>query len=302
MFDLEGQCNNDPVEGHFIQKGLLKLIQDSTRRVVSFYTFQFTNWEALSLEYALSHLLSPNEAATRKFLCAEHEKFFWSTENPAPDWDNPDHKAKLAYRACLINRYMKEWFIGFGSGDPHLVWVSLTLREQLLHARPLEATIREYLNGAHHGRLRHEVTRIPGQPVIAALGVIFHPLIGSSIADNWSRRVVMSLHSSPIVVTLLPSKGEQLVMFSYASDGVFDAKDLVNALRYQDGSINTAKLSKKLIEEMEFIHMSPGAWASLGRRKREFITKYWYRNFGTSETDLDISPSRVDLFGATNRR
>ena len=301
MFDLEGQCNNDPVEGHFIQKGLLKLIQDSQKRVILFYHLRAKNWEELGVEYPLNHPISPNQAATREFLCDEHEKFFWAMENPAPEWDNSEHKAKLAYRAFLINRYMKEWFIDLTSRPPYLSPVNESLKEQLLHAARLEATIRDYLNGTNRDRLRHTVARIPGRPIIAASGVIFHPLLGSVLHDSRDGSVIPA-PSSPIVITVLPTKKAQMAMFSYASDGVLNAKALLDALGYHDGFISTAKLSKKLLEEIELIQMSPRAWASLGKSRQEFIKRYVMYSFGTSETDLDISPSRVDLFGAANRR
>ena len=108
MFDLEGQCINRPVEGHFIQGGLLKLIQDSKQQVISFYNLQATNWRDLDVGYALNQPITPKAAAKRQFLCAEHEQFFWPLENPGPDWDDPERKARLVYRTCLINRYVKE--------------------------------------------------------------------------------------------------------------------------------------------------------------------------------------------------
>ena len=63
MFDLDGRCNNDPVDGHFIQEGLLKLIQDSSKRVVSFYNLQAADWRELGVEYALNRPIPPSEAA-----------------------------------------------------------------------------------------------------------------------------------------------------------------------------------------------------------------------------------------------
>ena len=120
MFDLEDQCTNSPIKGHFIQKGLLKLIQDSKNQVISFYNFQAMDWRELDVEYALSHPVSPEEAAKFHFLCEDHERFFWLVENPSPNWDDPEHKARLVYRACLANRYIKEWFIGFASSIPYM--------------------------------------------------------------------------------------------------------------------------------------------------------------------------------------
>ena len=301
MFDLDGECDNDPVRGHFIQKGLLKLIQDSRKRIIHFTDLRATNWEQLGVEYALSHPLSPDEAATREFLCTEHEKFFWRIENPDPNWDSPEHKALLAYRACLINRYTKEWFIDLSSRIPSMSQVSHTLKDQLLNAKPLETAIREYLTGINQDRLRHAVASIPGRPIIAASGVIYHPLLGSRLRDDWDGSVI-PLPSSPIVITVLPARKAQVVMFSYPSDGVLNAEALLDAMGYHSGFISTAKLSKKLVEEIEFIQMSPKAWASLGKVKQEFIKWYVIASFVTSENELDPSPSRVDLFGPAVRR
>ena len=295
MFDLEGRCNNDPVDGHFIQEGLLKLIQDSTKRVVSFYNLQAADWRELGVEYALNRPISPHEAAKCQFLCEDHEKFFWLVESPGPNWDDPEHKARLAYRACLANRYIKEWFIKFASDFWYMAKVVDTLTQQLSRATPLESATREYLNGSDLNKLRHTVARIQGRPRIAASGVILHPPLGTYFYDALNRRVT-PVPSSPIVINVLPAKGEQIAMFSYTSDGVMDGKNLMDALEYGKGSIGTARLSKKLLEEVEFIHISPKAWASLGRPKQELIRRYWEDSFGAKEWQFNLSPSRVDLF------
>ena len=295
MFDLEGRCDNAPVDGHFIQEGLLKLIRDSNGHVISFYNYQPQNWTELDVEFALSRPLSPAEAARIKFLCNDHEQFFWPVENPSPDWDNPEHKARLAYRGCLMNHYIKEWFITFASHIPFLSEVFATHQQQLFGALPLEDALREHLNGTDFNRLRHTVARVRGRPIIAASGVILHPPLGTKMYYSWDGRV-LPVRSSPIVVTVLPGKGEQVAMFSHTVEGAMDAQDLLDRLEYHNGSIATARLSKKLIEELEVIHMSPRAWASLGKPKQEFITQYWKISSQTSEDEFDIPPFQVDLF------
>ena len=99
-----------------------------------------------------------------------------------------------------------------------------------------------------------------------------------------------------MVITLLPATGEQMAMFSYTLDGTMEAEDLSKGLEYYKGSIGTARLSKKLLDEVECIHISPKAWVSLGRHRQEFITQYWTASFGTSEREINISPSHVNLF------
>ena len=240
MFDLEGQCNNSPVDGHFIQEGLLKLIQDSKKQVVSFYNHKATDWVELDVEYALNRPISPDEAAKCQFLCGDHEKFFWLVENPDPNWDDPEHRATLVYRACLMNRYIKEWFIEFSSNIPFLSEVVVSQQEQLAGAIPLESATRKYLSGIDASQLRHTVARIRGRPIVAASGLILHPPLGTTIFDSGNHRVI-SVRSSPIVITLLPLRGEQVAMFSYTLDGAMDANHLLDMLEYHNGSIGTAR-------------------------------------------------------------
>ena len=301
MFDLDGHCNSDPVHGHFIQQGLLKLLQDDKAQVLSFYNLDARTWCELNVGYALNSPISPAKAATRQFLCSKHEKYFWLVENPCPDWDDPEHRARLAYRACLINRYTKEWFIQFSSKIPGLP-VKTDLWMQLAHTVSLESATRKYLNHTDDDQLRHEIAYIKGRPAIAASGVILHPQIGTHLRDDYDDSVT-PVRSSPIAITVLPAKrNEQVVMFSYTLSGLMEATHLLDALEYQDGSIGTARLSKKLLEEMEMIHISPKAWASLGIAKQKFIIRYWWTCFGKSESELAISSSRLNLFTTRWRR
>ena len=299
MFDLEGQCDNCPVDAHFIQEGLLKLIQDSKKKVRSFYNLRATAWRELDVEHALNHPISPNEAAKFQFLCDDHEKFFWPVENPGPNWDDPEHRAKLVYRACLMNRYIREWFVTFCSNFPFLSNVLKSEQRQLTGVIPLETATRKCLTGIDAGQLLHAVARIPGKPIIAASGILFHPLPGTAMHVGWVGKMV-PMSSSPIAVTVLPARKEQLVMFSYTAAGMLDAKFLLDSLEYCNGSIGTARLSKKLLEEMELIHISPKAWASLGRPKREFITQYWYDSWNTTASEIDTSPSYLNLFATSS--
>ena len=296
MFDLRGQCNNDPVNGHFIQSGLLKLIQDSKKQIISFYNFQAKDWGELDVGYALSHPISPADAAKFQFLCKDHEKFFWLVENPSPVWGDPEHKARLLYRVCLMNRYIREWFIKFGTIFPFLQTVVVSEKQQLRHVTALESATRRYLNGTDLNQLRHTVVRIQGRPMIAASGVILHPPLGSYILNRPNQGVIPT-GSSPIAITILPVKGQQVAMFSYTLEGLMDAQHLLDGLEYHKGSIGAARLSKKIFEEMEIIHISPKVWASLGRFKQESITQYWKATYNISQSELDISPSDVDMFG-----
>lgn len=298
MFDLEGQCSNQPVGGHFIQEGLLKLIQDSTQRVISFYNLAPDSWREMDVDYALSQSVTPKEAAKCQFLCEEHERFFWSLENPGPDWDNPEHKARLVYRTCLINRYFKEWAIGFATRAPLVSDLSATQRRQLALAAPLESATRDYLNRTEQSNLRHALARIEGRPRIAATGVILDPPVGTHVRDLRHNKVI-PIDSSPFAITVLPQKGEQVVLLSYPHTGIMYAEELLAELELHNGFVGTARLSKKILEEMEFIHISPQFWASLDARKQRQISGYWKDSIGKSERDIRITPSSVDLFTTT---
>ena len=276
-----------------MQEGLLKLIQDSERRVISFYNLKAANRREMAVEYALNQPIRPKEAAKRLFLCEEHERFFWPLENPGPNWNDPEHKARLAYRTCLINRYFKEWAIRFA--DPLLPDLLARQRQQLNLATPLESATRNYLNRTEQDHLRHVLARIRVRPRIAATGVIMEPPVGTHFYDRRYNRVIPT-GSSPVAITILPRKGEQVALFSYALTGMMDAKRLLDVLGVQDDSIGTASLSKKVLEEMEFIHMSPKFWASLDDSKRELVQRYWEESMGASERDFRISPSSLDLF------
>ena len=294
MFDLEGQCVNPPVEGHFIQEGLLKLIQDTKQRVISFYNFEAANWKEMHVEYALNRPIAPKAAAKCQFLCAKHEKFFWLLENPGPDWVDPEQKARLVYRTCLINRYFKVWGIEFAT-RASLSDLLAAQRRQLNLAAPLESATRDYLNRTEQGQLRHELVRIKVKPRVAATGVVVHPLAGTYILDLRDNSVIPT-GSSPVAITILPRKGEQVALFSYALTGLMHAKQLLAELEVHNGSVGTARLSKKVLEEMEFIHISQQFWTSLGRRKRMLISQYWEKSYGESERTVRVSPSSVDLF------
>ena len=301
MFDLEGKCINPPVDGHFIQGGLLKLIQDSKQRVISFYNLEATHLRELNVEYALNRPIKPDAAARRQFLCGEHEQYFWPLENPGPDWDNPEHEARLVYRTCLINRYVKEWAIEFASRVPWLSDLLVRQRRQLSLATPLESATRDYLNRTDQGHLRHALARIEVKPRIAATGVIIDPPVGTHFRDLRDNRVIPT-GSSPIAITILPGKREQVALISYAITGLMHAKQLLTQLEVHNGSIGTAMLSKKVLEEMEFIHISPRFWTSLDGRKRESIRRYWKESIGASERDIRISPSSVDLFATPSQK
>ena len=294
MFDLEGRCEKTPVNGHFIQEGLLKLIRDSNREVKSFYNLNAENLSEMSPFYGLSNSISTKLAARRPFLCKVHEQSFATVENPKPNWDNPLHLSTVSYRACLINSYIKEWFIKVWSELPFMWNQGDAQDQQLKLATPLLESIRNDLIGQKQEEIRHAVAYIECQPTFAATGVIAHPPIGSFFYNEWENRII-PVSSSPIAITVLPQRGGQVALLSYKRDDFLDGQDLLNRLEYSDHSISTGKLSKKIIEEMELIHISPVAWDAFGEIKQTTILNYWIDAMHSSENEVTISPNLVDL-------
>ena len=295
MFDLQGRCEATPVNGHFIQEGLLKLIRDANREVKSFYNLNAEELSEMSPIYGLNNAISTKLAARRPFLCKRHEKFFAAVENPKPHWDNPLHLTTVSYRACLINWYIKEWFIDVWSELP-LMWNQRDAqRRQLNLAVPLIESIRNDLITEKQEEIRHEAAFIKCRPTLAATGVIAHLPIGSYFYNPWEN-TTFPASSSPIAITVLPQKGGQVALLSYRRDDLLDAQDLLNKLEYVRGTIATGKLSKKVIEEMELIHISPVAWDKFGETRQSTILNYWIEAMHSSEDEVTISPNLVDLF------
>ena len=242
--------------------------------------------------------MSTKLAARRQFLCDGHEGFFSDIENPKPNWDDPIHLLKLAYRSCRIEAYIKEWFVGVGSTVPGVAEMAEANRQQLSLALSLSESIRNDLIDEALNETRHSVAYINCRPTVAAAGLIAHPPLDSFYYDTWTNDFI-PVPSSPIVITVLPERGRQVALFSYRRDGLFDATDLLEDLEYANETISTGKLSKKIIEEMELIHISPDAWERLGEVKQSTILSYYMNSMFTSENELTISPHLVDLFMAS---
>ena len=205
------------------------------------------------------------------------------------------HMAKLVYRAYLLDRYIGEWFVGFWSKFSYFSENIDSRKQQISLTEPLGYAIRKSLEKPDSGQLYHSLAYIHNKPRIAASGIIMHPPMGTHFRDfDYNRYIPVS--SSPVVVTVLPAKGRQVVMFSYTLDGMLNARFLLDGLEYHEGTIGTARLSKKLLEEMEVIHISPRAWKSLSSIKQNAVKRYFHDSMGRSETDFNISPARVDLF------
>ena len=107
------------------------------------------------------------------------------------------------------------------------------------------------------------------------------------------------MERSPILITVLPSKNEQMIMLSYLFDDYLNVRDLMDKLKCNCDSIDTGELSKKLIEELKIILISPKIWQSFDARKQWLIENYWYDSIGNSEQDFNINPALVDMFSTS---
>ena len=297
MFDLFGRCDAPSVNGHFIQEGLIKLLRNRDKEVKSFYNFAARNLSEMSVFHTMNEAISTKLAARRPFLCRKHEEFFADIENPRPNWDDPVHLLKIAYRSCLIEVYIKEWFIGVWSKIPVMKAHLEIQKRQLRFASSLAEAIRNDLRESGCNEIKHVIAYIHCRPMIAATGVIGHPNRGAFIFDELNNRI-FPLQSSPFTISVLPERGRQIVLFSYKREGLLDARHLLDGLEYSNETISTGKLSKKIIEEMELIHISPDAWERLGEMKQERILAYWIDSRGLSEEEFTIPPNLVDLFVA----
>ena len=289
---LEGHCDEELIRAHLIQKALLKNIADKYGKVIQFY--HGLQLEKLGSEFVpYISPISVDSSTTWKFTCAHHDKIFSEVEERNPDWENPRHKTLLAYRALLVNDYVKKW-LGKATNEYGLYRVSETQREQQRGSEPLLNAIREALISDSYEDIAHVVVPIDARPSIAAAGVILHPNAGTGYSIHSD--IGLSVKPSPIAITVLPDSSRQVLLLSYEKEDLLNARDLLDSLEYGNDSIGTAHLSKKILEEMEFIAVSPEAWASFGGLKQHYIRFHFENSMGTTGEEYDISPIYVNLF------
>ena len=222
MFDLDGRCDATPVNGHFIQEGLLKLIRDSDGKVISFYNMMPNSISDMSVFHALNQAIKTKYAARRPFLCDDHEGFFSDIENPRPDWNNPEHLLKVSYRTCLINLYTKQWLMDICSQFPFMGSAVKLDKEQLEIANPLTQSIRNDLDGSERNEVKHTTAYIDSRPVIAATGIVVYPPKGSYVYNSLLNTKVPMTYS-PLAINVLPDRGQQVALFSYRRKDFLDA-------------------------------------------------------------------------------
>ena len=295
MFNLGGICTQTPQNGHFIQAGLLRKIARGGK-LVQFYPVPTGNFEDFISSPLPPWAVAPKEAANWTFLCQIHEGFFWEMENPRPDWFNRMHIAKLAYRSMLANNYLKEWMSLVceelnipGGVDVH--------EEQLRLAIPLETAIKRALSEDGYEGLRHKIVPINSRPVIATTGVIIDKNYASSIFGPYGETLV-SFSSTPIVLTILPDDRQQMLLLTYTEEDYLNVQAFLTKIGLVDNSVNTAELSKKVLEEMEYIEIAQRQWESFDSQKQDDILTHFVRSTLTAPIDFDTPASRLDLFSS----
>ena len=297
--DLVGACREKPVRAHFIQRGLLKYIANANDKLRTLYSVNLNI--AINHEIDASYFdqirhdeVSTKSAARRKFVCAEHEKLFTETEHPSPDWENTRHKALLAYRTLLAEWYTKEWF---AQAYAKMGWSTMYHRQRsLLGAyEPLKTAVKRAIASNEYEGLHHIVIDLGVSPVVAATGVMFNVPQGSSMY-NIVEHTIVPLSSRPLAVSVLPSRGRQVLLLTCVREHFLDAHDFLRRVSYSNGNIDCALLSKLLLEELEFIHISPGIWRSYGPTKQQRILDYFKYSIGTTEQEFSIPSHLVDLF------
>ena len=304
IVSLEGLCEQKATRGHFLQHALVKRIADKDDYVMQFYHGKMERF-ASSMALDLPSRVKSRPSARYQFSCRIHEEFFQEMENPQPDYDNPRHLALLAYRSTLVSLYTKLWLARAFDGMAarvesvgHRMFSEMQashFRDGLAFEDPLRMALAAALAADDFEAIDHRVVYIRREPTIAATGVLAHPLRGSRFVDGERRRII-PMQSSPIALTILPDTGVQVLVLSYERTAVLDVHDLMEHLEHYSGTIGTARLSKKILEETEFLVVSPDTWKSFGPVKQSEIKDYYLDSVGTAEHEFTIAADRVDLF------
>ena len=269
MVNLLGPCPDPPVRAHFIQKALLRNIENESHRVHPLYSFNVGDWGSGHVD---SHVglwfmreIYTKSAARREFVCQRHEELFREIENPKPDWNNPRHRTLLTYRTLMINSYVKQWTIDALSPIYGMESVASIQRRQLHPIVPFETAVRRALVDDAFEDIRHSVSVIDVPPVLAATGVMFVPPLGTIMFDRAEKRII-PVPSSPMAVSVLPETDGQVLLLTCMGGDVLNLHNLLKEVRYPSATVSTMTLSKKVLEELEFIFISPGAWNAVNRQ------------------------------------
>lgn len=295
---LSEDCKDTPVRAHFIQRALLRTISNASGFVHPLYNLSVKNWghadPDLHERLWFHSEIHTKAAASRRFVCRMHESMFQEMERPKPDWENPRHQTLLAFRSLLINSYVKEWLADACAlmGEEQLSEKHL---EQLGYSVALEASLRRALVSANYASIRHLVVYLDVNPTLAATGVIVYPPLGTVLSDTITK-VTKPISSYPLVVNVLPDEHRQVLLLSHTGEGLPSVRYLLSKLQHTGTSISTGQLSKILLEEFEFIHVSPSAWNSFGKAKQDAIVQHYVLSMGSTEREFDTPSNLLDLF------
>ena len=301
MVDLGGLCNEEPIRAHFIQEGLLKTIADNNGKVHSLYSFApggFVDKDFYGKRLLRDEIYT-RSAARQKFVCATHEKLFLEMERPEPDWGDPRHKTLLTYRTLLADSYVKEWFAN-ACDLVGLRGIADTQRRMLRFAAPLTAIARDALTGNNYDNMHHSIIDMDFSSAIAATGVIPSVPRGSFIYNQLHKSII-PISTSPVAISILPSRDRQVLLLSCARNDFLNIQHLLDKFGYSNGSVSPSLLSKAVLEEMELIHISPCVWDSYGVVKQERIVDYLLESVGTTEREFYIPAHQLNLFTMEER-
>ena len=293
MAGLTSPCEERPIRGHFIQKGLLKKV---SRKLVQFYSVPQAREDAQKLyDWPIPPWeVNTKEAARWEFLCEEHEQYFWEMENPKPKWDDPVQRTKLAYRALLASDYMKRWMFNVSAGLEEYD-SARKHRQQWESATPLRRAIRNALIKDDYQELRHVVVPIDRSPSVAAAGVIIDPVM-NMMYYNAQDEYTPSFSYVPVTLTLLPDDNRQMLLLTYLGNHALDIQKFLNTIGFAGNSVDPAELSKKILDEMEYIDVSHKVWQSFEEKKQDDIIRHFMLSMVASPLDFDTPASQLDLF------
>ena len=295
---LSEDCNGAPVRAHFIQRSLLKTISNASGFVHPLYNLSVKNWGHANPDMRerlwFHSEIHTKAAASRRFVCRMHESMFQEMERPKPDWENPRHQTLLAFRSLLINSYIKLW-LADACAQMGMEQLSETHLEQLGYTVALEDSLRRSLVSANHADIRHSVVYMDVHPTLAATGVIVYPPLGTVLSDTITK-VTTPIASYPLVVNVLPDEHRQVLLLSHTGEGSPSVRYLLSKLQHNGTSISTDQLSKILLEELEFIHISPSAWNSFGKARQDAIVQHFVLSMGATEREFDTPSNLLNLF------
>ena len=297
LVDLDGPCDEKPVQAHFIPKSSLEhLAGGPGKKIRALYSL---HWKARVdtrpfPDQLLDWEVFPKSAASLPFICRKHEQLFWKIEQNQSNFENPRDMALLAYRTLLAELYIQERSRQAGILDEQRTIV--VNREKFLRFfMPLKHIVRQTLIENEYRKIRNCAIVFDTKGKVASAGVVPSFPIGSAWGIPFlSSKVPIS--SSPMVVNILPRRDCQVFLLTYAEKDLFDGQHFLDRIHYSNDSFDVACLSKILLEELDVILISKDVWASYGSYKQKFIADHSYYSRFYPEIAYNVRAERLDLF------